>query len=245
MLTLDKHAPGFYTQQHAELALAFAAQAAIAIANARLYDQSQRELTERKRAEAGLRAANERLNAQLVEIEALHVQLREQAIRDLLTGLHNRRYLKETLEREVARAARAGTMLSVIMMDVDEFKRVNDTFGHKAGDMMLQAIGNLLRTHTRRSDILCRYGGEEFLVVMPEATAQSALQRAEQLRDAIQTLRVSHGGADLHVTLSLGIAAFPIHGQTDEEVLRSADKALYAAKARGRNCVVVFGGATG
>jgi diguanylate cyclase (GGDEF)-like protein len=80
---------------------------------------------------------------------------------------------------------------------------------------------------------------------MPEATAQSALQRAEQLRDAIQTLRVSHGGADLHVTLSLGIAAFPIHGQTDEEVLRSADKALYAAKARGRNCVVVFGGATG
>lgn len=241
MLTLDKKEVGFYDRRHADVALSFAAQAAIAIENARLYEQSQRELSERKRAEEGLREANRRLHAQLAEIEELQERLREQAIRDPLTGLFNRRYLTETLERELARVSREGLPLSIVMIDVDHFKALNDAHGHRAGDLVLLALGNLLSAQTRHGDIACRYGGEEFVVVLPGAPVEKARTRAEVWRNAFQDMRVAYEKAELRATLSLGLAAFPLYGTTGDDLLRLADKALYAAKRRGRNRLVVSG----
>jgi diguanylate cyclase (GGDEF)-like protein len=241
MLTLDKREVGYYDRGHAEVVSSFAAQAAIAIENARLYEQTQHELQERKRAEEELRGANERLKGQLAEIEELQARLREQAIRDPLTGLFNRRYLTETLERELARASREGLPLSVVMIDVDHFKALNDAFGHRAGDLMLLALGNLLSAQTRHGDIACRYGGEEFVVVLPGAPVEKARSRAEVWRSAFQEMRVAFEKAELRATLSLGLAAFPLYGTSGDDLLRLADKALYAAKRRGRNRLVVSG----
>lgn len=193
----------------------------------------------RYRAETELRQVNERLQAQLAEIQALQAQLREQAIRDSLTGLFNRRYLEETLERELLRARREACPISLIMLDIDHFKKLNDTHGHKAGDMMLQRLGEMLRTHTRGSDVACRYGGEEFVAVLPGASLEHAHQRAEQWRATFEQLRVPFGLAHLQATLSLGVAVYPLHGATSDEVLRVADTALYMAKTEGRNQVVV------
>jgi diguanylate cyclase (GGDEF)-like protein len=239
MITLDKHEPDFYTDAHAQAALAFAAQAAIAIENARLYERSQHELLERRRAEEGLRAANRRLHAHLAEIEELQARLREQAIRDPLTGLFNRRYLTETLARELARGEREGRPLSVVLLDVDHFKALNDAFGHEAGDVMLRALGSFLAEQTRHGDIACRYGGEEFVVVLPGASADAALARAEAWRAAFQELRASCQGKELQATVSAGVAAFPAHARTAEDLLRRADAAMYEAKHQGRNRVVL------
>jgi diguanylate cyclase (GGDEF)-like protein len=195
------------------------------------------DITERKRAEEGIQRANDRLRAQLAEIETLQATLREEAIRDSLTGLFNRRYLDETLKRELARAAREQIPLSAVMMDIDGFKDFNDAYGHKVGDELLKALGQLLRSQTRAGDIACRYGGEEFLAIMPGATSAVALLRAEQWRAAFQGVGIAHEGMMLHATLSGGVAVFPDHGTTADEVLRAADLALYAAKAAGRNCV--------
>jgi diguanylate cyclase (GGDEF)-like protein len=241
MLTLDKREVGFYDRRHADVALSFAAQAAIAIENARLYERTKRELSERKRAEEGLREANRRLQGQLAEIEELQERLREQAIRDPLTGLFNRRYLTETLERELARVSREGLPLSIVMIDVDHFKALNDAHGHRAGDLVLLALGNLLSAQTRHGDIACRYGGEEFVVVLPGAPVEKARSRAEVWRAAFQDLRVAHEKTELRATLSLGLAAFPLYGTTGDDLLRLADKALYAAKRHGRNRLVVSG----
>jgi|GEM_PF-2529725 len=214
-----------------------AANVGIAIQNAQLYKATQQR-------EAELRQANEQLRVQLTKIEALQAQLREQAIRDPLTGLFNRRYLVETLDREVAQAVRASTPLSIIMIDLDHFKKINDTYGHKAGDLMLQTLGNLLSTKTRDGDIACRYGGEEFVIVLPGASLTIAQQRAEQMRTTFQELRVPYNQHTLRATLSAGVAAFPINGVDGEAVLQDADRALYIAKTTGRNRVIVAETAT-
>jgi len=198
-----------------------------------------RDITKRYRAETALQQANRRLKEQLTEIEGLQAKLREQAIRDVLTGLLNRRYLEETLPRELAKAVRDRQSVAVIVLDIDHFKRVNDSFGHKAGDLVLQAMGRLLRTHTRGGDIASRYGGEEFVLILPGLTVEAALRRAEQLRTAFAELRLESAGSMLSATLSAGIAAYPDHGKTEEDLLRAADQAMYAAKAAGRNCVRV------
>ena len=177
---------------------------------------------------------------QLAEIKNLQEQLREQAIRDYLTGLFNRRYMQETLPRELARARRDSSPLSIMIMDLDHFKRVNDTYGHRAGDHYLQALAELLKQHTRAGDIVCRYGGEEFVVIMPGAELSNCRQRGEQLRIDIAELRVKFSGKDLNVTVSIGIAAYPDHGKNGEEILIMADRALYQAKHSGRNMVVVY-----
>ena len=199
----------------------------------------QQDITERKQTESDLRLMNARLQVQLMEIENLHGQLREEAIRDSLTRLFNRRFMEETLDREISRADRAPAPISVVMMDVDLFKAINDTHGHQAGDTVLQTLGTFLLENTRISDIACRYGGDEMLVVMPGASLEQAAQRAEEWRAAFSLLEFSLGDTCVSTTLSLGIASLPEHARTPNELLGAADKALYRAKIK-RNCVEIF-----
>lgn len=170
----------------------------------------------------------------------LRETLRNQSVRDPLTGLFNRRYLEETLEREIHRATRNQTSVGVIMIDLDHFKLFNDTFGHDAGDTVLQTISRFLRTHIRKEDIACRYGGEEFTLVLPGVSAEEAQKRAVLLKDGVKHLLVKYRGQTLGpVTLSMGIGIFPQHGKNGEEVLYAADTALYRAKTQGRDCVIL------
>ena len=204
-----------------------------------------KEITERKRMEEELRQANEQLSRQLAEIEALHVTLREQAIRDPLTGLYNLRFLNESMKREIAQAIRENNSLSVVLMDIDHFKDFNDTYGHKAGDEVLQALGKMLSTQTRAGDIACRYGGEEFMVIMPSAHTEEAFKRAEQWRELFESTQIDNKGELLSATVSAGVATFPDHGSTGDDIWRAADNALYEAKSAGRNCVIVYKNPTG
>jgi diguanylate cyclase (GGDEF)-like protein/PAS domain S-box-containing protein len=201
-----------------------------------------RDITQRYRIEKALEYANTKLKAQLEENEELRLELREQAIRDPLTTLFNRRYMEETLPRELYRAARASQPLSLMMMDIDHFKQINDTYGHQAGDQMLAALGSLLNEHIRREDIACRYGGEEFLLVLTGSSKMDACQRAEELLQAIRDLRVKYDGVVLEVTVSVGVAAFPENYQNMRGLVHAADEALYEAKATGRDCVKVYAG---
>lgn len=201
-----------------------------------------RDITERKRTEDELKRLNAALQEQMREVKELHQQLREQAVRDPLTGLFNRRYLQETLDREVARANREGKSIGFIIMDLDHFKRVNDRHGHKAGDMALQQLGNLLLKNLRAEDVACRYGGEEFTVMMPGASLETTLERANFLLQKINEMPIEYNGADIKITASMGVALFPKHGSNGEEAMSHADNALYAAKALGRNQVVVYDG---
>jgi diguanylate cyclase (GGDEF)-like protein len=166
--------------------------------------------------------------------------LRNQSIRDPLTGLFNRRYMEETLERELRRAERGHHQVGVMMLDIDHFKEFNDTFGHEAGDVLLRDFGRLLRSNMRGEDVACRYGGEEFVLILPEASPEAALRRGEQLREAVKRLYVSHRGQLIGgVSSSLGVACFPDHGANGEALLQGADAALYVAKNAGRDRVMV------
>ncbi len=180
---------------------------------------------------------NVRLQAQLAENMALQAKLREEAIRDPLTGLFNRRYLEETLDRELSRATRERSPLSLAVLDIDHFKLLNDTHGHAAGDVMLRSLAALLRDQTRAEDVVCRYGGEEFVVVLPATSLAHAMQRMGQLRSAVESLSVRHEQLVLQATISIGVAAFPDHGRTSRQLLQAADIALYEAKHGGRNRV--------
>jgi diguanylate cyclase (GGDEF)-like protein len=174
---------------------------------------------------------------QLVESEA---EQRELSIRDPLTGLFNRRYLEETLTLEMIRAARKQHPIGVIMVDIDHFKRINDLHGHAAGDAVLVQMGDFLLTHVRSSDVICRYGGEEFILVLPEATRKITQMRAEQIREDARHLHVQYEEQTLEAfTLSLGVAVFPEHGSTYDVILRAVDTALYRAKRDGRDRVCV------
>jgi diguanylate cyclase (GGDEF)-like protein len=170
----------------------------------------------------------------------LRESLKAQSIRDPLTDLFNRRYLTETLEREFARAQRSGAPVAVMMLDVDHFKRFNDSFGHDAGDAVLRELGAFFRRSIRTEDIACRYGGEEFCLVLPQMARDGARQRAESIRAGVARLEVRSGDRVLEpVTLSLGVALFPEDAGTIASVLAAADAALYQAKREGRNRVVM------
>lgn len=159
---------------------------------------------------------------------------RQQAISDVLTGLYNRRYLWELLQREFIRAQRSAKPIAAVMIDLDFFKRINDAFGHAAGDLVLKELGALLKAAVRGSDVACRYGGEEFVLVLPDAPAGIALRRAEDIRAAVKRLELSYRGRALgKITASLGVAVFPDHANDPEGLLRAADRALYRAKAGG------------
>ncbi len=185
-------------------------------------------------------------SAEQIALSLANLNLRQtlsnQAIRDPLTGLFNRRYMEETLERERQRAARRRASLGVIMLDLDHFKNFNDTFGHDAGDAVLQELGLLLRNHVRGSDIACRYGGEEFVLILPEAPLDIVLERAEMIRSKVKKLSVYHRGQSLgQLSMSIGVALFPQHETSSVALLRSADQALYKAKNAGRDQVVIAG----
>jgi diguanylate cyclase (GGDEF)-like protein len=159
-------------------------------------------------------------------------------IRDPLTGLYNRRFMEGALEQELLRAARADYPVSLILMDIDLFKSLNDTYGHPAGDEMLRRLGELIFEHVRRADVACRYGGEEFLIILPETELEIALQRADQLRVAFASMAVDHNGKKLQRTISIGVSAYPNHGATPSQLILTADKALYQAKVSGRDRVI-------
>lgn len=170
----------------------------------------------------------------------LRESLRQQSIRDPLTGLFNRRYMEESLNREIPRATRSRTPVAVMMIDLDHFKKFNDQYGHDAGDTLLRELGAHIVANTRAEDIACRYGGEEFALILPGAPARAAADRAEALRKRVGALTVLHRGEPLPpVTLSIGLAVLPDHCETSEDLLRAADAALYRAKASGRNRVIM------
>ncbi len=174
------------------------------------------------------------------EMTQANVTLHDKAMRDLLTGLYNRGYLEESLEREASRARRSDQPFGVMMVDIDHFKHCNDRFGHAAGDAVLRAVGRHLLTLARGEDIPCRYGGEEFVLVMAHASPATVRERAERLRVGVQELRIEYEGRSVGpITLSVGVAMFPEHGESGQAVLQAADAALYRAKESGRNRVVV------
>ncbi|GAK61350.1 PAS fold family [Candidatus Vecturithrix granuli] len=167
----------------------------------------------------------------------LREQLKIEAIRDPLTGLYNRRYMEISLKREWARAERHNHAVTIIMLDIDHFKIFNDTYGHEVGDIVLRELGALLQRHVRTEDIACRYGGEEFLLILPEVILEVAKYRAEELRVLVHELGITYQGNVLPVSVSIGVAVFPQHGHDLKQVIYAADLALYRAKKEGRDRV--------
>jgi diguanylate cyclase (GGDEF)-like protein len=210
--------------------------------------QMTRDRQQQGSATSSLGEAERRLAALLAKQGALaiwNLKLREslhnQSICDSLTGLFNRRYMEESLEREFSRANRGKTSVAIVMMDLDHFKRFNDTFGHQAGDTLLRALGDLLKRNTRGQDIACRYGGEEFALVLTDSSLDGAYKRAEILRQQVKQLSVEYEGQLLGaVSISMGVALFPDHGTTMGDVLRASDQALYTAKREGRDRVSMW-----
>ena len=187
--------------------------------------------------EQRLRALTDRVGPALANLK-LRDALRELALHDPLTGLYNRRYLEDALTREFHRARRNGKPVSVIMIDIDHFKRFNDTFGHDAGDFVLSGVAKTISKNVRASDIACRYGGEELAVVLVEASLEDALARAEILRAAVRGASLTHNGQVLPApTASFGVAAYPTHGENPTDIMKAADRALYQAKHEGRDRV--------
>jgi diguanylate cyclase (GGDEF)-like protein/PAS domain S-box-containing protein len=171
----------------------------------------------------------------------LREKLHALATRDPLTGLLNRRFLEDTLSRELHRALRRNSPLGVVMLDLDQFKRFNDTFGHDAGDSLLREVGQLLSEKLRKSDISWRYGGEEFLLILPDSSLADTQHRVEQICGLIKELKIRHGDQLVGtITVSAGVASAPEHGSTAADLVRAADNALYAAKQAGRDRVVVY-----
>ena len=189
-----------------------------------------------------MRLSEQALAQRLEEIQELQELLSEQAIRDPLTGLFNRRYLDTIIPHEIARRDRDGSELALLMIDIDHFKLINDRFGHQGGDKVLEALGALLNGTVRGSDVACRFGGEEFLLLLPGMPTHRAVARAEEWRRAFAALSVESGDSLMQATLSIGVAVCPGDGASMDELIGAADRALYDAKARGRDRVVLAGG---
>lgn len=197
------------------------------------------DITERKRFEDALHAVNANLNAELEQKKILQDQLRQLAVIDPLTSLNNRRHLEDVLPRELARAERENYPIALIMVDIDHFKRINDQHGHLAGDSVLRQFAAILRDEIRAGDVLCRYGGEEFLLLLPGVDLPTAANRAETWRERISLnpLQITPD-VSIQVTASLGVASYPSHGADWDSLIKAADQSLYLAKNLGRNRVI-------
>jgi len=192
-----------------------------------------------KASQHSLQHANDELQTRLSEIGRLQAELQQQVNEDALTGLFNRRYLDITIDRELARCHREGQPLSVLLLDIDHFKQINDTHGHPTGDRVLQQAAQLFAQQARVGDVACRYGGEEFLLLLPHMPLQAAIDKAERYRQAFAGLTAGSVEHPVHATISIGVATFPGHGTDAQALIAAADRALYQAKARGRNRVEV------
>jgi diguanylate cyclase (GGDEF)-like protein/PAS domain S-box-containing protein len=185
-----------------------------------------RDITERKHVHDALKRS-----------EAM---LREQSVRDSLTGLFNRRYLEETLRREINRAARKQYSLGVMMLDIDNFKTINDSFGHTAGDVVLQEFSNLISRNIREEDIACRYGGDEFVIVLPDTSLEVTCERAEQVISLTKNSQIQFEDCSVEgISTSIGISFYPDNGISKTEILQTADMALFRAKTEGRGRMVL------
>ena len=196
-------------------------------------------ITDQKCLQNDLQYANDTLMRQLAEIEVLRAKLQEQAIRDPLTNVYNRRYMAEFLDLEISRATRENYPVSVAIMDMDNFKQFNDRYGHKCGDVVLQAFANFLVDHTRKSDVVCRYGGEEFVILMPNASLQVSHDRVDAWRQDFSESVIPYDDVKFSATFSAGVATFPDQGLTGDGILQAADEALYQSKNGGRNRVTM------
>jgi len=172
------------------------------------------------------------------EVRTLQDQLQKQAIHDSLTGLYNRLALNEFFDRELSIAKRSKGTIGVVIADLDHFKEVNDAFGHLAGDETLRVFSELIQSSFRVSDVCCRYGGEEFVILLPDMSLEDTADRVEHLRKAIEETEIVCGPARVRVTASFGVAMYPEHGLTRDELIAAADRALYRGKGSGRNRVV-------
>jgi diguanylate cyclase (GGDEF)-like protein len=170
----------------------------------------------------------------------LREALRAESIHDPLTGLYNRRYMEQSLTREIPRAKRHNFQVGFIMLDIDRFKTFNETYGHEVGDMMLQKLGTYLKENVRNEDISCRYDGEEFMLILPDISLRELTKRAENLRLGIQTeVKIEHHDTILSITISLGVACFPEHGTDIQEIIKASNIALQQAKTEGGDKVVI------
>lgn len=219
--------------------LASLAVAALAAWQTRANRRLRREARAREDAERQLRETNELLQEGIASVTALQGKLEAMAFRDPLTGIYNRRYLDDALERELQRARRQGYPVSVLVIDIDHFKDLNDKHGHQAGDEVLRALANELHRGVRVDDLACRWGGEEFVLVLPTMSIEAAVERADEFRVDFARHAVRYRDTSLTATVSVGVAAFPLHGTTTQELIGAADNALYRAKSAGRNCVRV------
>ena len=194
-------------------------------------------ISDQKKTEADLLRVNHHLQTQIRKIEELQTELRDQTFRDPLTGLFNRRYLEETMPRELAKSSRAGKPLSVIMIDIDHFKRLNDIYGHLAGDLTLQRLSHILLNSTRSGDIVSRFGGDEFVVVFTDTPAIVAVARAQEWRSIFSGSDIIYDSQPFRVTFSAGVVTNLGNRLTSEELIRKADDALYQVKSSGRDGV--------
>jgi diguanylate cyclase (GGDEF)-like protein len=197
------------------------------------------DISEQENALLALKKQNKELQQRLTDIEQLKNRIREQSIRDPLTNLYNRRFLNEFMERELALARRNQKPLAVVMLDLDHFKQLNDQFGHQTGDKVIEMVAKHLLRQSRRTDILFRYGGEEFLVILPNTNATQARHLAENWRVHVEQAQVFAKHQAVNITLSAGVACYPEQGTTAFNLIQAADEALYQAKAAGRNQVVM------
>ena len=231
-------APNRYDASHAELLQTFAHHAASAIDNARLYRQAQEEITERIKAEEELRRHRDQLEALVKERTA---EIHRLAITDSLTELFNRRHLLELGTRALKHAQRYQHPLSVMMIDIDHFKKINDTYGHAMGDEVLQELARLMLSQLRLSDIVGRYGGEEFVVILPETNLQAAQKIAERLLLGIRNVRVALENKHTNLTASIGVVERnQLDTQSIDLLISLADQAMYAAKQAGRDRVMAY-----
>jgi diguanylate cyclase (GGDEF)-like protein len=185
-------------------------------------------------------AVAERVSLALANLK-LRELLRNQSIRDPLTGLYNRRYLEESLNRELHRANRTGRNVSLVMLDLDHFKHFNDTFGHQVGDILLKEVAGVIKSRVRAGDLACRYGGEEFSLILAEVDSGGTQKCVESIRETIKHLSLHHRGQTLGtITVSAGVAIFPADADNSDDLIRAADEALYRAKKAGRDCIFVY-----